>query len=79
MKRIKLSPDKYKKLIHQVIERDIFCQDCGRADNLDMPHHIVFRSHGGDDSMENLVLLCRVCHAKRHGIKLIEPRMGDER
>lgn len=33
---------------------------------LDPPHHIVFKSQGGDDTAENLVLLCKVCHRFMH-------------
>lgn len=70
-KRIRLSPAKYKKLLQEVIERDQWCQDCGRSDNLDRPHHIKFKSQGGSDTLENLVLLCRRCHSRRHGIKVV--------
>ena len=34
------------------------------------PHHIVFRSQGGSDTMENLELLCPAHHVKAHGIKI---------
>ena len=33
---------------------------------LDPPHHIIFKSQGGDDSVENLILLCNVCHRFMH-------------
>lgn len=33
-------------------------------------HHKVFRSHGGQEG-ENLVLLCKVCHGATHGLKTI--------
>jgi hypothetical protein len=38
------------------------CQSpcCGRRDVT--PHHLRFRSHGGDDSDENLTSLCTWCH-----------------
>lgn len=29
-------------------------------------HHIIFRSQGGSDNMENLVTLCDLCHAIIH-------------
>jgi len=29
-------------------------------------HHIVFRSHGGKDEIENLIGLCRSCHNLAH-------------
>ncbi len=30
------------------------------------PHHIVFRSQGGEDTLENGVALCAVCHDRVH-------------
>jgi 5-methylcytosine-specific restriction endonuclease McrA len=30
-------------------------------------HHVVFRSHGGTDTMDNLVTVCRRCHEDIHG------------
>lgn len=33
-------------------------------------HHIVFRSQGGTDDLENLLLLCAGCHADIHTGKL---------
>ena len=30
-------------------------------------HHKVFRSHGGTDASDNLVLLCEICHMAVHG------------
>jgi len=69
-KRIKLKPAAYKRLQLAVLERDNFtCQNCGCYTE-NAPHHIIFRSHLGDDSLENLVLLCPVCHAKAHGINV---------
>ena len=46
------------------------CQICG--DVLPVPygrlevHHIVHRSKGGSDELENLVTLCDLCHAVEH-------------
>ena len=42
---------------------------CGRRDVT--PHHLRFRSQGGDDSLENLVSLCVWCHLEGiHGGRL---------
>ena len=30
-------------------------------------HHVTFRSHGGSDTKENGVILCRSCHGLAHG------------
>ena len=40
------------------------CEVCG-ARAVDV-HHILFRSHGGTDEVENIILLCRNCHNKAH-------------
>jgi hypothetical protein len=47
----------------EIYERDLFqCASpvCSRRDLT--PHHLVFRSAGGDDSSENLASLCVWCH-----------------
>jgi len=31
------------------------------------PHHIVFKSHLGKDTEENVMAICGQCHAARHG------------
>jgi len=45
------------------------CEDCGRKFSqgwqLDC-HHIIPSSFGGDDTLDNAVMLCLECHAKRH-------------
>jgi 5-methylcytosine-specific restriction endonuclease McrA len=49
-----------------VFERDGWrCQHCGSRDNLHL-HHQRFRSHGGPDSDENLIVLCAECHRAIH-------------
>ncbi len=39
------------------------CEACGVIEFLDV-HHIYPRSLGGDDTEENLIVLCRSCHMK---------------
>jgi group II intron reverse transcriptase/maturase len=39
------------------------CAECGKATRLDV-HHIQAQRDGGVDEIENLVPLCRICHAK---------------
>lgn len=46
----------------------VLCEACGgRACDV---HHVVYRSHGGSDEVENLVGLCRACHDKAHAKEL---------
>jgi len=50
-------------LRRQVLERDFYCcRACGSPEkNLEI-HHIKPVVYGGDDSIENLISLCSVCH-----------------
>jgi 5-methylcytosine-specific restriction endonuclease McrA len=50
----------------KVLERDNWrCQLCGARSNLQV-HHIVYRSHGGPDSEDNLITACVTCHEQIH-------------
>lgn len=65
--RRKLNRECYQQLHAGVLERDNWrCQVCGAMTHLEV-HHVTFRSHGGDDSDENLVTLCTKCHSVFHG------------
>ena len=68
-KKIRLKGVKLKRLFKRVLERDNrTCQnpDCGARSIIDPPHHIIYKSHGGNDVMGNLVTLCRNCHSMIH-------------
>lgn len=41
------------------------CQKCGRTIDLEV-HHIKPRSQGGTDDLENLQVLCGICHNDIH-------------
>lgn len=58
--------DYYNKRYY-VFNRDGFtCQCCKkRSDRLKL-HHIVFKSHGGTDSVNNLITLCETCHSSEN-------------
>ena len=47
----------------------ISCEACQR-DKADSVHHIKYRSLGGDNSISNLMALCRNCHYQAHNGKL---------
>lgn len=56
-------------LQRQTFERDRFkCTYCrGKSKCYELhAHHLVFRSEGGEDSLENLVTLCKTCHTAYH-------------
>lgn len=49
-----------------ILERDNYkCVECGSNKNLHV-HHIVHRKNGGTNDPDNLVTLCKWCHAERH-------------
>lgn len=53
-----------------VLSRDSHtCQKCKSGKGKLHVHHIVFRSNGGGDSPDNLVVLCVGCHDKIHALK----------
>jgi 5-methylcytosine-specific restriction endonuclease McrA len=50
-----------------VLHRDGYqCQKCKTKKGKLHVHHIIFRSNGGTDSPENLIVLCNFCHDKLH-------------
>jgi 5-methylcytosine-specific restriction endonuclease McrA len=68
--RLRLDPTSYENLRQRVLGRDGWrCQSCGAMGNLEV-HHQEFRSEMGDDSEENLITLCTVCHARAHHVRL---------
>lgn len=49
-----------------VYQRDNYhCRSCNNTQGLH-PHHIKFASAGGEDTMENLVTVCWLCHRAIH-------------
>lgn len=50
-----------------VLSRDNYtCQSCDKKSGKLEVHHIVFKSKGGSNRMDNLVVLCEDCHKKIH-------------
>jgi 5-methylcytosine-specific restriction endonuclease McrA len=63
---LRLDPELYDKLGNNVLRRDgRRCQSCGGMSSVEV-HHKRFRSHSGDDSEQNLITLCKLCHARVH-------------
>ena len=46
------------------------CQQCGKRSARLEAHHIVFRQHGGKDTLKNLLTLCERCHHQLHEGKI---------
>ena len=54
-----------------VLNRDNYtCQCCKTKKGTLHVHHIVYRSQGGSDEIENLTTLCEYCHKNLHSGKL---------
>uniref|UniRef100_A0A6M3KN09 Putative homing endonuclease n=1 Tax=viral metagenome TaxID=1070528 RepID=A0A6M3KN09_9ZZZZ len=56
---------KYFGYIHQ---NEIMCENCGRL-AVDL-HHIEYGRYKRDDSVENIIALCRDCHNKAHNSEI---------
>ena len=56
-------------------DENILCERCGAA-AVDI-HHIVYKSQGGKDNIENLIALCRDCHNLAHSEKLSKSELQD--
>lgn len=54
----------WREIREAVLKRDNYiCLRCGKKDSRPSVHHLVRRRLGGKDELENLVTLCRSCHA----------------
>lgn len=67
-KQVRLKGKAMLALVKTVYERDQHrCVNCGKyVYEGHKPHHEPPKSHGGQDVLENMVLLCYDCHYKRH-------------
>ena len=65
-KRAFMNQDEWQKLRKAVFERDDFtCQRCDKRNGQGRglsAHHLMPRSEGGADDIENLITLCNSCH-----------------
>ena len=74
-KPVRLKGKKLKALQLAVLERDHYtCRNCGAYTEAP-PHHIVYHSHSGPDTLENMITLCgprekKNCHDLVHNAKL---------
>lgn len=67
-KQVRLKGKAMLELVQAVYERDQHkCVNCGRwVEDGHKPHHVCYKSHGGGDTLDNLVLLCPECHYQIH-------------
>lgn len=76
----------WRKVCAEVTKRDAgHCRVCGRRcdpNALAMlqrgeHHHIVYRSAGGEDTTENVILACKGCHDDEHASRIRVEGNGD--
>lgn len=67
------STTQWRRIRQTVINRDGCCQRCGTEDNLSVDH-IVPRSLGGTDNLDNLEVLCSSCNSSKGGRFFDTPR-----
>lgn len=59
-----------KAISQAVYNRDGWhCRHCNNSSSL-TPHHVVFQSAGGPDTLDNLLTLCIKCHNDVHEARL---------
>ena len=63
-KRIKKSLHIDKIIRASVIDRDKCCVLCGGKQ--EQIHHVMLKSHSGNNTAKNLVCVCNRCHRKIH-------------
>ena len=59
---------KHRRIRSLLLKHGGLCADCGCriAETGYQIHHVVPKSQGGSDRLDNLILLCPNCHAARH-------------
>lgn len=57
---------RHRKLTPSTMPMDLKCDICGRMDNL-TAHHKIPVSEGGNNSPDNIAVLCTTCHDLTHG------------
>lgn len=67
-KQVRLTGQALRNLVALVYERDQHCcVNCKLwVEDGHKPHHVIYKSHGGNDTLDNLVLLCDKCHYQVH-------------
>lgn len=67
-KQVRLKGKALSELVALVYERDqhkcVVC--CQWVEDGHKPHHVKYKSHGGGDTLDNMILLCDSCHYQVH-------------
>ena len=72
----------YDNIKAYILIRDKYtCQYCKTKKGTLHVHHIIYRSKGGSDEIENLITLCETCHKKLHKgeLKMFETKLRGTR
>lgn len=72
----------YDNIKAYILTRDKYtCQCCKTKKGTLHVHHIIYRSKGGSDEIENLITLCETCHKKLHKgeLKMFETKLRGTR
>ena len=72
----------YDNIKAYILIRDKYtCQCCKTKKGTLHVHHIIYRSKGGSDEIENLITLCETCHKKLHmgELKIFETKLRGTR
>lgn len=62
MSKSRSNSEEYRQIKQQLLEEVGKCELCGSTRELEL-HHVIPVVCGGSDSLENLILVCRKCHA----------------
>lgn len=59
---------RFQNVKQYLLTRDDYrCQLCKKKKNIELHiHHILFKSNGGTDTINNLITLCKPCHEELH-------------
>ncbi len=63
---------RYQKTEAELLREQVFrkynyqCNECGSHNMLQI-HHLLEVQYGGEDNIDNMILLCENCHQKKHG------------
>lgn len=62
MSKSRSNSEEYRQIKQQLLEEVGKCELCGSTRELEL-HHVIPVVCGGSDSPENLILVCKKCHA----------------